>query len=241
MKQFHTSKLLGKESVLNKIYQNSLISYNDYLLLLLILGTSKRIFKLTFKVFDENGDDKLSCQEFNQITKLIRQKSSMSNVNRSTFQKLTDKKSPLQNYLFGPNLDRTLTLNQFLNFQNDLQEDIMTYEFNNCNPKNCKIHETQFAKLVLTYASFSEIKKNEMILNIDKTYKDSSEGIDIENYKKFCKILQSINDMDIALTFYNLSGNSIDKATFKRVSKVVCHVDLDDYLVDVVFSIFDSD
>ena len=44
-----------------------------------------------------------------------------------------------------------------------------------------------------------------------------------------------------ALSFYNLSGASIDPATLKHVAKVCANVDLNDHVVEVIFTIFDED
>ena len=43
------------------------------------------------------------------------------------------------------------------------------------------------------------------------------------------------------MSFYNLSGASIDPATLKHVAKVCANVDLNDHVVEVIFTIFDED
>lgn len=50
-----------------------------------------------------------------------------------------------------------------------------------------------------------------------------------------------IEDVDKALYFYHLAGASIDQKTLKHVAKVCADVDLNDHVVEVIFTIFDED
>ena len=55
------------------------------------------------------------------------------------------------------------------------------------------------------------------------------------------KVLYSINEIDTALQFYHIAGAPIERSTMKHVAKTVAHVELADHLVDVVFTLFDTD
>lgn len=57
-----------------------------------------------------------------------------------------------------------------------------------------------------------------MLKRIKKAYPDSElenpeRGITLEDYLTFHHFLQNINDVDVALTFYNIAGASIDEGT----------------------------
>lgn len=54
------------------------------------------------------------------------------------------------------------------------------------------------------------------------------------------QVLYSINDIDTALTFYNIAGAPIERPTFKHVAHTVAGVDLSDHVIDVVFVLFDE-
>ena len=56
----------------------------------------------------------------------------------------------------------------------------------------------------------------------------------------FWQVLYSINEIDTALQFYHIAGAPIERHTMKHVAKTVAHVELSDHLVDVVFTLFDT-
>lgn len=48
------------------------------------------------------------------------------------------------------------------------------------------------------------------------SFKQSPQGITKDEYLKFFHFLNNINDVDTALTFYNIAGASIDQGVYKR-------------------------
>lgn len=117
----------------------------------------------------------------------------------------------------------------------------MSLEFERKNPdENGKISEVDFAGLLLAYAGYSAKKNAKVRHRVKKIFRHSSVGISKEEYIKFFHFLNNINDVDTALTFYNIAGASIDQATLKHVAKTVAHVDLSDHVIQVVYTIFDE-
>ena len=55
------------------------------------------------------------------------------------------------------------------------------------------------------------------------------------------RLLYAINDIDTALTFYNMAGAPIQRKTMQHVAQTVANVKLSDHVVDVVFVLFDED
>ncbi len=68
---------LDKESIFNQLGANGLISFSDYIFLLTVLSTSRRHFEIAFKMFDLNGDGNVDAKEFEVVTNLMRNQSSM--------------------------------------------------------------------------------------------------------------------------------------------------------------------
>ena len=52
--------------------------------------------------------------------------------------------------------------------------------------------------------------------------------------------MYAINDIDTALTFYNMAGAPIERKTMQHVAQTVANVNLSDHVVDVVFVLFDE-
>lgn len=138
-------------------------------------------------------------------------------------------------------MDKKLTIEKFLEFQQQIQREILSLEFKRKNPNDeGKISESDFAELLLAYAGMSDKKKSKKMKRVKKRFRDHGTGISLKDYLDFFHFLNNINDVDTALTFYHIAGASIDQATLKHVAKTVAHVELTDHVVDVVFTIFDE-
>lgn len=235
---------LDEDSIFYKLGSSGLITFSDYIFLLTVLSTSRRHFEIAFRMFDLNGDGDVDCEEFEKVATLIRLQTSIGSRHRdhaNTGNTFKGVNSALTTYFFGPNLDQKLTIEKFLEFQNQLQTEILSLEFLRKIPNNeGKITEADFTELLLAYAGYPPKKKSKMLKRVKKMFKESGQGVSKDDYLKFFHFLNNINDVDTALTFYHIAGASIDRATLKHVAKTVAHVDLSDHVINVVFTIFDE-
>ncbi|KAJ2939638.1 hypothetical protein O0L34_g14358 [Tuta absoluta] len=235
---------LDEDSIFYKLGSSGLITFSDYIFLLTVLSTSRRHFEIAFRMFDLNGDGDVDCEEFEKVAALIRQQSSIGSRHRdhantgNTFKGIN---SALTTYFFGPKLNQKLTIEKFLDFQHQLQKEILSLEFMRKQPdENGRITEADFAELLLAYAGYPAKKKARMLKRVKKAFRDHGVGITKEDYLKFFHLLNNINDVDTALTFYHIAGASIDQPTLRHVARTVAHIDLSPHVVNVVFTIFDE-
>ncbi|XP_038210143.1 calcium uptake protein 1 homolog, mitochondrial-like isoform X1 [Zerene cesonia] len=235
---------LDEDSIFYKLGSSGLITFSDYIFLLTVLSTSRRHFEIAFRMFDLNGDGDVDCEEFEKVAALIRQQSSIGSRHRdhantgNTFKGIN---SALTTYFFGPKLNEKLTIEKFLDFQQQLQKEILSLEFQRKQPdENGRITEADFAELLLAYAGYPAKKKTRMLKRVKKAFRDHGVGITKDDYLKFFHLLNNINDVDTALTFYHIAGASIDQPTLRHVARTVAHVDLDPHVINVVFTIFDE-
>lgn len=78
--------------------------------------------------------------------------------------------SALTTYFFGPNLKQKLTIEKFLDFQEKLQKEILSLEFQRKRPnEHGKIAEADFTELLLAYAGYPDKKKIKMLKRVKKT------------------------------------------------------------------------
>nr|XP_023025678.1 calcium uptake protein 1 homolog, mitochondrial isoform X2 [Leptinotarsa decemlineata] len=235
---------LDEDSIFYKLGSSGLITFSDYIFLLTVLSTSRRHFEIAFRMFDLNGDGDVDCEEFEKVATLIRQQTSIGSRHRdhaNTGNTFKGVNSALTTYFFGPNLKQKLTIEKFLDFQEKLQQEILSLEFNRKKPdENGNISEGDFTELLLAYAGYPQKKKARMLKRVKKTFRDHSLGISKQDYLNFFHFLNNINDVDTALTFYHIAGASIDQQTLKHVAKTVVHVNLSDHVIHVVFTIFDE-
>ncbi|GFG40436.1 hypothetical protein Cfor_01605 [Coptotermes formosanus] len=235
---------LDEDSIFYKLGSSGLITFSDYIFLLTVLSTSRRHFEIAFRMFDLNGDGDVDSEEFEKVATLIRQQTSIGSRHRdhaNTGNTFKGVNSALTTYFFGPNMKQKLTIEKFLEFQQQLQREILSLEFQRKGPdENGNITEADFTELLLAYAGYPPKKKARMLKRVKKVFKDNAHGISRDEYLKFYHFLSNINDVDTALTFYHIAGASIDQATLKHVAKTVAHVDLSAHVINVVFTIFDE-
>lgn len=235
---------IDPDSIFNKLGECGLIGFSDYIFLLTVLSTPPRNFEIAFRMFDINGDGEVDHTEFSRISDILLNQTSVGRRHRDhavTGNVVGDIGSALTTYFFGADNKKKLTVQEFINFQQELQSEILRLEFNRYDPEDGRISERDFASMMLTYAGFPDKKKALMIRRVKKAYKDEdAKGISFEEYENFWKFLQNITDVDTALSFYHLAGVSIDQETLKHVAKTVVQVELSDHVVEVVFTLFDE-
>ena len=115
-------------------------------------------------------------------------------------------------------LDGKLTIERFLDFQSELQKEILSLEFHRKEPSESgHISEKQFAELLLTYADYTVKKRAVVLKRVKKRYgspaaaseegdednadtnlrgQRQEEGISLEDYIKIFSILVHIDDLD---------------------------------------------
>ncbi|KAI0231815.1 hypothetical protein LSAT2_017828 [Lamellibrachia satsuma] len=233
---------LDSDSIFYKLGESGLISFSDYVFLLVLLSTPPRMFEIAFKMFDLNGDGDVVFEEYEKVANVIRSQTSIGMRHRdhsTTGNTLKKMSTALTSFFFGPNLDQKLKVEKFLDFQRQLQREMIWLEFNRYDPVDGRITERDFADILLLYAGLPDKKRVRMLKKVRKVFKNDK-GITFDEYLDFYKVLRFINDVDTALMFYHVAGASIDKGTLQHVAKTVAHVNLSDHITNVVFVLFDE-
>jgi len=265
-------ELSEHDNVFHALGECGFISFSDYLFLLTVLSTPARNFEMAFQMFDLNGDGDVDVEEFQQVTNTARSQTSIGMRHRdhkntgNVARPFSESNSAIITYFFGPPEDRQkLTVKRFIEFQKNLQEDILYLEFSKHADEDGTLPEAKFIRMLLAYSGLNDKKQKAIIKRVRKTYKkpkpsdkdDEEEGenkdeeeeeqeqrqygITFEECRSFFEFLKHINDIDLAFDFYNYAGSDIDKETLKQVAKTVASEDISDHIIDVVFTAFDED
>lgn len=107
------------DSIFLKIEKRGLLTYSDYVLLTILLSIPERNVRISFKLFDLNGDGDVTIDELDTVFMAMTQ-GEVSMMN-----------SHLKSHFFGHRLNKTLSIEEFLKFLHALHIEIHTDQFQN--------------------------------------------------------------------------------------------------------------
>uniref|UniRef100_A0A0N4U0Y3 Calcium uptake protein 1 homolog, mitochondrial n=1 Tax=Dracunculus medinensis TaxID=318479 RepID=A0A0N4U0Y3_DRAME len=241
-------ELVTSKGVFAKLGEYGLINYNDYLFLMTLLSASAKDFKLAFKLFDVNGNGELDKAEFEYVQELIMMQTMIGQKHheRAGLYNKQNLNSTLKSYFFGEDGSKKLSIDEFLIFQAHLHRDILKIE---CERRDAefsgkgKISEVSFAEILLLHSCLTDVKKRVMLKRVKKKFGNNSNektGVTLDEIYSFFCFLYYIEDVDLALNFYNIAGAAIDAELLKRVARKVTGCHISDHVVDIVITLFDD-
>ena len=96
--------------------------------------------------------------------------------------------SGLISFFFGPNREGILTVEKFLEFQRQLQNEILRLEFTRkSSGSNNTISEKEFSDLLIAYAGFPAKKKAKMMKRVKKGFHNGP-GIILDDFLNFYQV-----------------------------------------------------
>lgn len=231
-----------KDSVLNVIGENGLISYNDYCFLLALLATPVRFLETAFNVFDVTGDGNIDVKEFAYVSTALSHKvggyGSYTDVDQAN---LLASHSGLLNYMFGTNRDKTFSKTQFIKLQQDLVDEIIHIEFNEYDPdKSGRISELDFCEFLLKKSKVPPAQKARMLRRIKQIYPTKARGISYPSFKNFFQVLAAGAELERGLFFLDVENIGVSLEEFRQVSSWVSKCELSDHVAEVVFVLLDD-
>ncbi|XP_037086511.1 calcium uptake protein 3, mitochondrial-like isoform X4 [Pollicipes pollicipes] len=145
-------------------------------------------------------------------------------------------------HFFGPKGDHELSYDEFKQFMENLQEEVLEIEFQEFARGYHKISEVEFGKILLRY---TYLRPDQYDLYIDRLVERMEEtslrGITFGEFRDFCNFLNQLEDFAIAMRMYTMADQPISQDEFLRAVKICTGKSLSDHVVDTVFCIFDED
>jgi len=232
---------VAKDSVLNAIGEQGLISYTDYCFLLSLLATPLRFIDTLFNVFDVTGDETVEAKEFAYVSTKLAHKAggfgSYTDVDQSA---ILASNSGLLNLLFGKDRKKALTRATFKKLQADLLNEIIQIEFNQYEHNEGRISEEDFCKFLLKRMKIAPNQKAKMLKRVKTIWPAKARGISFPSFKNFFLVLASGEELERGLFFLDVENIGVDLEEFRKVASWVSKCELSDHIAEVVFVLLDD-
>jgi len=145
-------------------------------------------------------------------------------------------------HFFGPRGEHELSYDEFKQFMENLQEEVLEIEFQEFAKGYHKISEVEFAKILLRYTYLRPDQYDLYIERLVERMEETSlRGVTFQEFRDFCNFLNQLEDFAIAMRMYTMADQPISQEEFHRAVKICTGKCLSDHVVDTVFCIFDED
>ncbi|XP_055522578.1 calcium uptake protein 2, mitochondrial-like [Wyeomyia smithii] len=222
-----------------------IISFMEYLFLISVLTRPEAGFRLTFSMFDVDGNQRINRKEFLIAQKLLgntlRQRKVTEDV-RKTLGKLEDSKTltMLQVHFFGKDGNNSLVYEDFHRFMNNLQSEILQIEFGRYSLHGDAISNEDFARILLRYTHLQPHQYETFLRRLHIL--DNHRQVSYAEFEQFCQVLHNLEDFALAMrTFHSLTGN-ITREELSRAVRIFSGSGTEiDHPIDIVFAMFDEE
>ncbi|XP_044060185.1 calcium uptake protein 3, mitochondrial isoform X4 [Siniperca chuatsi] len=247
----------GSSNLFRNLREQGVISYTEYLFLLCILTKPHAGFRIAFNMFDANGNEMVDKREFLVLEEIFRKKKDRKevaeDVQRFDQQSLqlygrhksqphthVDEKTEttLLVHFFGKKGKAELKFEDFYEFMDNLQTEVLEIEFLSYSKGLPTISEEDFARILLRYTNVDDVSG--YLDNVRHSMPDEK-GITFEEFRSFFQFLNNLEDFTIAMKMYNFANRSIGQDEFTRAVYVATGIRLTRHLVNTIFKIFDED
>ncbi|XP_034738819.1 calcium uptake protein 3, mitochondrial isoform X2 [Etheostoma cragini] len=247
----------GSSNLFRNLRERGILSYTEYLFLLCILTKPHAGFRIAFNMFDADGNEMVDKREFLVLEEIFRTKKHRKEVaedverfdekslqlygqHKSQQHRHVDdrKETTLLVHFFGKKGKAELKFEDFYEFMDNLQTEVLEIEFLSYSKGLPTISEEDFARILLRFTKVDDV--SEYLENVRHSLPDEK-GITFEEFRSFFQFLNNLEDFAIAMQMYNFANRSIGQEEFTRGVYVATGIKLTRHLVNTVFKIFDED
>ncbi|XP_060904856.1 calcium uptake protein 3, mitochondrial isoform X1 [Labrus mixtus] len=141
-------------------------------------------------------------------------------------------------HFFGKKGKAELKFEDFYQFMDNMQTEMLEIEFLSYSKGLPTISEEDFARILLRYTNVDDVSG--YLENVRHSIPDEK-GITFEEFSSFFQFLNNLEDFTIAMQMYNFAHRSVGQEEFTRAVYVATGIKLTHHLVNTVFKIFDED
>jgi len=243
--EIHSKQLYDQEkipcdnSILNKIQENGLLTYIDFVFLTHMVATPRRYIDIAFHAFDISADGIVEAREFIHVmAKIVGHKGDPDELLKETM-------SGLLPAFFGTDFKKQLRKEDFLGIQEKLIDEMLYLEYGRYDKENKNsISEADFCRNILYNVNLPTKKKEKMIKRVEKVFSKKSVGISFDDYRTFYHLLFGGTDLERAMFFLDTESErtGVNQEEFSNIAKwVLGGKEVNDHVVDVIFTLLDED
>lgn len=231
-----------KDSLLNKIGEQGLISYADYCFLLAMLSTPKRFISTVFNLFDVTGDGKIEPKEFAFVSdKMMHREGGFGTYTDKDQSESIASSSGLLNYLFGKERKGLLDKADFAKLQTDLLDEIVQLEFAEYDKDSSgRISERDLANWLLKNSKIPPKKQAIILRRVEKQWPSKARGVSLPSFKNLFLVLAAGAELERALFLLDVENIGVNVEEFRKVSSWVSQQELSDHVAEVLFVLMDD-
>ncbi|VDO14834.1 unnamed protein product [Rodentolepis nana] len=226
-----------------RLGNKGLISFTDYLFLLALINEPSSRFEVIFDLLDADYSGSIDSNEFSMLYNVTagvpdEQELTSSELSLYPRENLFEQ-STLMQTLFGKDGKRLLKKEDFYKFIEIFQNEILEVEFILHSPNGKTISPFEFARILLQNTNLSEQRYDEFLSRLHKLSVNIE--ITIEDFKKFYKFINHLDDFQMAMKMYMLANKPISLHEFKRAIHVCTNLDIGEHVLQTLFCMFDAD
>ncbi|PIC25688.1 hypothetical protein B9Z55_018524 [Caenorhabditis nigoni] len=143
-------------------------------------------------------------------------------------------------HLFGLRGNATLSFDEFQQFYENLQEELMEIEFYEFARGKSIISPVDFARLILRYSIVNFDDYHKYLQRVQEKSSDDEQGITLHQWATFSRFLNNLAEFQSAVRLYVNSNVPVSEPEFARAVGCTIGKELDPVVVSMIFRIFDE-
>ncbi|CAI5452944.1 unnamed protein product [Caenorhabditis angaria] len=143
-------------------------------------------------------------------------------------------------HLFGLRGNAKLSFEEFQQFYENLQEELMEIEFHEFARGKSTISPVDFARLILRYSIVNLDDYHNYLQRVQERSNDDEEGITLQQWATFSRFLNNLQEFQSAVRLYVNSNVPVSETEFARAVSCTIGRKLDPVVVSMIFRIFDE-
>jgi len=230
----------------------------EYILLTTLLAIPPDMYEVAFRISDENGDEMLDSSEFRSMMGMMYEHSPISKSQKPKPRNINEF-IPAPPGLFGPNLDKSLSVAKFKSVLTQLREEIWRIQFSMMDEHgDGKLSAHTFAAHIISHATRHDSARLERLKEMLSP--TSASGCESKNKgeERLCKALKDTEyvyedwltfngmvddhyELRRAVKLYMARDCHLKKHELKRMVEIVSGYKLSEATLDMLYFLFDED